>query len=329
MRISPEIAVGLRNSAAAGGTFLCRIFLTYPAGMLVKFCVGLSAPSAASVLATNCNFRVSVPLLRFELKALCLNPLTWILLAGVNLIAFFCELSNYFAWIGPIGSLNQTWEIRQHGFFVSYLLLGPVIFTILISTVSANYIFVKTKISNVLDSILTSPISAKEFLSTNIVTCAIFNMSALITHLLVASPLLNFVNTRYRGFGFLCGQLTSGDTREVIQSTLCIKYRAGELSIYSFDWQSLLSLYCGLGISLVLVIAISKIYFQFINKAIKFNGYLILFALLIAGLAGSKATQPIFNDPKLEIPALCITITIIIAWLFTGKNIDKEKIARP
>ncbi|MFA5157498.1 MAG: hypothetical protein WC532_08990 [Candidatus Omnitrophota bacterium] len=60
---TPEIAVGLRNSAAAGGPGLCRIFLTYPEGMLVKFCVGLSAPSAASVLATNCNFRANMPLL--------------------------------------------------------------------------------------------------------------------------------------------------------------------------------------------------------------------------------------------------------------------------
>jgi|GEM_PF-4088166 len=58
-RVNPEIAVGLRNSAAAAGTFLCRNFSRIATAIRSKFCVELSSASTVSVLATNCDFRVN------------------------------------------------------------------------------------------------------------------------------------------------------------------------------------------------------------------------------------------------------------------------------
>ena len=89
-RFNPKIAVGLRNSTAAAGTFLCRNFSRIATAIRSKFCVELSSASTVSVLATNCDFRVKGKIAGLLPYAL--------LLAAVAAVFYPCLRADFVNW---------------------------------------------------------------------------------------------------------------------------------------------------------------------------------------------------------------------------------------
>ncbi|MFA5161899.1 MAG: hypothetical protein WC421_06600 [Elusimicrobiales bacterium] len=155
-------------------------------------------------------------LLKSELEELFANPVSWFQAIGFH-AAMFIALS-FLVLIGA-GKKQDFWN--------SYVLFSGTAFWLMMTIVSASYIFTKPKISRTMDALLVSPMPVAEFMNTGILACALFNTVNLVMHFLIAMRYMHLPMAMQTGLA-LAGCFSLGMALLFVLARLALNMDSGE-----------------------------------------------------------------------------------------------------